>query len=52
MERLGSHLDQLVAHGFLASYRITKAKADDQTGFRLAGPTSERDAGQQNGALK
>ena len=36
VERLGSHLDQLVAHGFLASYRITKAKADDQTGFVIA----------------
>jgi hypothetical protein len=33
IERLGSHLDQLVEHGFLAGYRITKAKADDQTGF-------------------
>ncbi len=36
VERLGSHLDQLVAHGFLANYRITKAKADDQTGFVIA----------------
>ncbi|HUB63145.1 MAG TPA: hypothetical protein VL996_01635 [Methylocella sp.] len=36
LSRLGSHLDQLVAHGFLASYRITKAKADNQTGFVIA----------------
>jgi hypothetical protein len=33
LDRLGSHLDQLVAHGFLASYRITKAKS--RPGFIL-----------------
>lgn len=36
VERLGSHLDQLVAHGFLAGYRITKAKTNDQTGFIIS----------------
>ena len=34
-DRLGPHLDQLVAAGFLASYQITSAKADDCSGFVL-----------------
>src|SRR5271157_3343744 len=34
-DRLGPHLDQLVAAGFLASYQINSAKADDCSGFVL-----------------
>lgn len=32
-DRLGPHLDQLVSHGFLASYQITPAKGDLEPGF-------------------
>ena len=32
-ERLSPHLDELVRHGFLAGYRITKAKGDGGLGF-------------------
>ena len=35
-ERLGPHLDQLIEHRFLSSYRITKAKSGGDAGFVIA----------------
>jgi len=35
-DRLGTHLDQLIEHRFLSSYRITKAKSGGDAGFVIA----------------